>query len=161
MAFMVHCCIETSETRNTNKLWKSVLWSDGCKFEICCSSCLCEMQRTWTDSVCMCIFHHEDWMRCWYDDDTSGNLFKIQGTLKLAGYHDILQWHAILSGLFSATMVCFSLGEWPKTNLLTFLHPKCLGSTIFIRSEFSIESNDQIWIFSIFNNFRWHKLYIT
>jgi hypothetical protein len=65
--------------------------------------CLCEMQRRWTDDLCMCHSHREAWRRCnvwgFFSGDTVSDLFSIQGTLHQHGYHNIMQCYAIPSGL--------------------------------------------------------------
>ena len=56
------------------------------------------MQSRWTDDLCMCGSHREAWRRC-FAGDTVCDLFRIQGTLNQHGYHSILKWYVIPSGL--------------------------------------------------------------
>ena len=86
--------------------WKSVLWSDESKFEIFGSTRRVFVQRRKGErmvSTCMVptVKHGGGGVMVWgcFAGDTVGDLFKIEGTLNQHGYHSILQWHAIPSGL--------------------------------------------------------------
>ena len=117
----LHCLIAAKKPllKDTNKMrhawamkheqwtldrWKSVLWSDESKFEFLGSNRrVFETWRRWTDDLRMCSSHREAWrwwchgvgVLCWWHC----GLFRIQGTLHQHGYHSILQWYAIPSGL--------------------------------------------------------------
>ena len=60
-------------------------------------------------------FHHEAWRRVvmvWgcFAGDTVCDLFRIQGILNQYGYHSILQWYALPSGLSLAGLSFFFFG---------------------------------------------------
>ena len=68
----------------------------------------------------MCISHRKAWSRrcdacvCFACDIVS-DLFRIQGTLSQHGYHSILQWYAVPSGLGLVGYHCFPTGQRPNT----------------------------------------------
>ena len=86
------------------RLWKSVLWSDESKFEICGSNRRvfgrCRVgERMISACVVPTVKHGGGGVMLWgcFAGDT--DLFRIQGTLNQHGYDSILQRYAIPSGL--------------------------------------------------------------
>ena len=85
----------------TLEQWKSELWSEtfGSTHHVFVS----RRKGKWL--VCTCVVptvkHGGGGVMVWgcFAGDTVGDLFKIQGTLNQHGYHSMLQWHAIPSGL--------------------------------------------------------------
>ena len=92
---------------------KSVLWSDESKFDIF-------GERMISACVVLTMKHGGGGLMVWrcFAGDTVGNLFRIQGTLNQHGYHRILQWYAIPSGLCLVGLsFVFLTGQWSKTHL--------------------------------------------
>ena len=86
--------------------WKSVFWSDESKFEIFSSNrCVFVRRRVSERMISPCVvltvMHGGGGVMVWqcFAGDSESDLFRIQGTLNQHGYHSILQWYAIPSGL--------------------------------------------------------------
>jgi hypothetical protein len=86
--------------------WKSVLWSDESKFEMFGSHHHVFVRRRVGErmiSACVVptVKHGGGGVMVWrcFAGDAVSDLFRIQGTLNQHGYHSILQWNAIPSGL--------------------------------------------------------------
>lgn len=95
--------------------WKSMRWSDESKFDISGSDHRVFTRRRKGKRMVFPPWSMEDEVWWWLADDTVGHLFEIEIALIQHHYHSIPQWRVIQS--LSWTVICFSIGQWPKARL--------------------------------------------